>query len=98
MARASEGVLTRRHLQIWALMLMVGASAVAAQTRATTGDLRVIAVDGSGLPVAGVRVLTSNMDTGIERTTITGQDGHATTSALAVGGYTMRAMPITSAR
>jgi hypothetical protein len=61
------------------------------QTRATTGDLRVIAIDESALPLPGVRIALMHGETGLERTALTGHDGHATASALAVGRYTMRA-------
>ena len=62
-----------------------------AQTRATTGDLRLVAVDESNLPVPGVRVSVVHEETGLERTAITAEDGRATASALAVGRHTMRA-------
>jgi len=62
-----------------------------AQTRATTGDLRVIAADESALPLPGVRISLVHTETGLERTALTGQDGHATVSALAIGRYAMRA-------
>src|SRR5687768_12062164 len=66
-------------------------SAGHAQTRATTGDLRVIAADESALPLPGVRISLVHVETGLERTALTGQDGHATVSALAIGRYAMRA-------
>src|SRR5687768_6602721 len=62
-----------------------------AQTRATTGDLRIVAADQSNLPLPGVRVSVVHEETGLERTAITAEDGRATASALAVGRYTMRA-------
>ncbi len=79
-----------RHLQACAIVLLV-AQASAAQTRATTGDLRVITVDESALPLPGVRVALVHADTGLERATVTQQDGRAMASALPVGLYTMRA-------
>jgi hypothetical protein len=62
-----------------------------AQTHATTGDLRVIVSDDSALPLPGVRIALVHAETGLERTALTGQDGRATASALAVGRYTLRA-------
>jgi hypothetical protein len=73
------------------LMLAVLPPRAAAQTRATTGDLRVVALDDSALPLPGVRISVVHAETGLERTAMTGQDGHATASALAVGRYAMRA-------
>jgi hypothetical protein len=71
--------------------LVCCATQARAQTRATTGDLRVIAIDESALPLPGVRIAVVHAETGVERAAVTGQDGHATASALAVGRYTMRA-------
>ena len=62
-----------------------------AQSRPTTGDLRVIALDQSDLPLPGVRVTVVHAETGLERAALTGDDGRATASALAIGRYTMRA-------
>ena len=62
-----------------------------AQTHSTTGDLRVLAVDESNLPLPGVRLRLVHVETGLERSAVTGSDGRVTTSALAVGRYTMRA-------
>ena len=76
-----------------ALVLCLAWSAldVHAQTRATTGDLRVIVIDDSALSLPGVRIALVHAETGLERTALTGQDGRATASALAVGRYTLRA-------
>lgn len=75
-----------------ALVCVMGAAIDGrAQTRATTGDLRILAVDESTLTVPGVRVALVHAETGLERTAVTGQDGRAMASALAVGRYTMRA-------
>src|SRR5688572_24992600 len=73
------------------LSLTAFATDAGAQTRATTGDLRVIAIDESALPLPGVRIAVVHAETGVERAEVTGQDGHATVSALAVGRYSMRA-------
>src|SRR5687767_9464751 len=76
-----------------ALVLGLAAFAIdaRAQTRATTGDVRVIAIDESALPLPGVRIAVVHAETGVERAEVTGQDGRATVSALAVGRYAMRA-------
>jgi Carboxypeptidase regulatory-like domain/TonB dependent receptor len=62
-----------------------------AQTRATTGDLRVIALDESTLILPGVRISLAHAETGLERTAFTGPDGRAMASALAIGRYSLRA-------
>ena len=76
---------------VWLLCAAFGATGIRAQARATTGDLRVIAVDESGLPLPGVRVELVHRETGLERSAVTGNEGEATALALAVGPYTMRA-------
>jgi hypothetical protein len=80
-----------RRLAAVLLCLTVFAHDGQAQARATTGDLRVIAVDESGLPVPGVRVALAQLDTAVERSAVTEQDGRTMFSALAVGRYTVRA-------
>jgi hypothetical protein len=82
--------LTRLFAATFACLISfaVGGSA---QTRATAGDLRVIATDDSSLPLPGVHVAVVHGETGLERTIVTGQEGHATASALPIGHYTMRA-------
>ena len=82
--------MTRAFMAIVACVV-VSAAAPHAQTRATTGDLRVIATDESALPLPGVGITLVHAETGLERTATTGQDGRATAAALAVGRYTMRA-------
>ena len=62
-----------------------------AQTRATTGDLRIIAVDESDLPLPSVRISLVHAETGVRRDAVTGQDGRITASALPIGHYAMRA-------
>jgi hypothetical protein len=71
--------------------LVWAAVEIDAQTRATTGDLRVIATDESALPLPGVLISLVHAETGLERTAVTEPDGHATAAALAIGRYTMRA-------
>ncbi|HTL02137.1 MAG TPA: carboxypeptidase-like regulatory domain-containing protein, partial [Vicinamibacterales bacterium] len=81
-----------RRVKGWACVLMVaGATSVAAQTRATTGDFRALAVDESGLPLPDVRLVLANIETGAERTVATGADGRAAAPALPVGPYSLHA-------
>src|SRR5688572_14888884 len=83
-----------RMIRVFAALVLglaAFASEARAQTRATAGDLRVIAIDESALPLPGVRIAVVHAETGVERADVTGQDGHATVSALPVGRYTMRA-------
>ena len=82
--------MTRAFMALVACV-MVYAPAAHAQTRATTGDLRVIATDESALPLPGIGITLVHAETGLERTAMTGQDGHAMAAALAVGRYTLRA-------
>ena len=78
-------------LVLAAVVVAFGATEAVGQTRVTTGDLRVIAVDETSAPLPGVRIALLNTETGVERAALTGQDGRAMASALAVGRYTMRA-------
>ena len=80
-----------RVARVAALLLLFITDAAAAQTRATSGDLRVIAIDESSSPLPGVTVTVVHGETGIERTAVTADNGHATVSALAVGRYAMHA-------
>jgi hypothetical protein len=83
-----------RMIRVFAALVLglaAFASDAGAQTRATAGDLRVIAIDESALPLPGVRIAVVHAETGVERAEVTGQDGRATVSALAVGRYAMRA-------
>src|SRR5262245_35009547 len=86
--RASCMIVSR--LAIIACVACIGIDA-AAQSHSTTGDLRVLAVDESNLPLPGVRVRLVHEETGLERSAVTGPDGRVTTSALPVGRYTMHA-------
>jgi hypothetical protein len=82
--------MTRGVCAVIACVLTIAVDAYG-QSRATTGDLRVLAVDDSNLPVPGVRVSLIQLEIGLERSAVTGQDGRVTMSALAIGRYTMRA-------
>lgn len=59
-----------------------------AQTTASIGG-RV--EDPTGAAIAGARVAGKNLETGLVRSTLTGEDGHYTLAALPVGAYEVRA-------
>ncbi|HET9467931.1 MAG TPA: carboxypeptidase-like regulatory domain-containing protein [Vicinamibacterales bacterium] len=80
-----------RSVRVAAILILLLASAASAQTRATAGDLRVAAIDESGLSVPGVTLTLLHQETGLERTIVTAENGHAVASALPVGSYSMRA-------
>ena len=80
-----------RHVQIWVLVLIAGAGVAEAQTRATTGDLRVITVDEGGGALPAVRLQITSPDTGLARNTETNGEGQVVVSALPVGRYALRA-------
>ena len=80
----------RRVFAVFACVACIAVEGFA-QTHATTGALRVIAVDESDLPLPGVRVTLMHDETAIERSAVTGNDGRVNASALAIGRYTMRA-------
>ena len=59
--------------------------------QADRGRITGVITDTGGAVLPGVAVTLVHAETGLERTAMTGQDGRATASALAVGRYTMRA-------
>ncbi len=67
------------------------ASAASAQTRATTGDVRVIAVDEVGAPLSQARVSITSADTGLVRHLAVTANGETSASALPIGRYVLRA-------
>lgn len=74
-----------------ALLALTTATAVSAQTRATTADLTGVVVDASKAVVPGVAVLATNAATGLERHAVTERDGRFSIPALPPGVYTVKA-------
>ncbi len=83
--------MTRRHLAAVALLTLAASGSVYGQTRATTGDLRVITADETGASMPGVHVSITSPDTGLSRSAETNSEGHAWSPALPVGRYALRA-------
>ncbi len=82
----------RARLALFGLALGVLAAGkpAAGQTRATTGDLRVIAADEMGA-IVPVRVSITSVDTGLTRDLSAGFNGETSAAALPVGRYMLRA-------
>ncbi len=80
----------RHYVTAWALVL-ASATTVSAQTRATTGDLRITVRDETGSVLQGALVVVTRADTGLTRTLTTGDDGQIEASALPIGRYTVHA-------
>jgi hypothetical protein len=78
-------------LPVWICLFVAAPCAAAGQTRATTGDLRLVAVDETGAAIPRVQVSTTSPDTGQTRTFYTNAQGEALASALPVGSYAVRA-------
>jgi hypothetical protein len=74
-------------LPVWICLFVAGPCAAAAQTRATTGDLRLVALDETNAAIPRVRVSMTSPDTGQTRTFYTDAQGEALASALPVGRY-----------
>lgn len=70
-----------------AVLLLVLAAPVLAQNVQTTGSLRGRIVDDAGAPVAGVEVLARNLDTGLERGSISSEQGLYIVRLLPPGMY-----------
>lgn len=69
---------------------LFGGSAARAQTRATTADLSGTVVDASKAVVPGATVRVTNAATGMERGTVTDQEGRYFIPALPPGTYAVR--------
>jgi hypothetical protein len=78
-------------LPVWICLFVAAPCAAAGQTRATTGDLRLVAVDETGAAIPRVQVSTTSPDTGQTRSFYTNAQGEALASALPVGSYAVRA-------
>ncbi|RPI50141.1 MAG: carboxypeptidase regulatory-like domain-containing protein, partial [Acidobacteria bacterium] len=91
-SRSGAGdVMIRSPLRIVFVLLAALNGAAEAQTRATTGDLRVVTIDESGSPVPAVRMSITSAETGLSRSVETDAGGQASAAALPVGRYAMRA-------
>ncbi|MGA7794861.1 MAG: TonB-dependent receptor [Candidatus Acidiferrales bacterium] len=73
----------------WAVAFLLAAISVAAQL--PTGTILGVAKDASGASVANVKVTVTNVDTGLARVVMTGEDGAYRTPELAVGHYEVKA-------
>ncbi len=70
-----------------ALLILATASAVLAQSQATTGNIEGTVVDPNGAVVPNVTVTATNVDTGFEKTTQANDDGTFVLSFLQPGNY-----------
>src|SRR6267143_4460153 len=64
-------------------------SACAAFGQAITGTLLGTVLDSSGGSIVGAEVTATNMDTGVSRTTTTGQEGYYSVPNLPSGRYSV---------
>lgn len=69
---------------------IAGAAPAAAQTRATSADLTGVVYDQSRGVLPGALVTATNVDTGLQRTTVTNGEGRYTIPALAPGRYRVK--------
>jgi outer membrane receptor protein involved in Fe transport len=69
------------------LLCCLGATALIAQTSATTGQIRGRVVDTSGSILPGVTVTATNIDTGLNRSTVTESNGEYQFPLLPPGRY-----------
>src|SRR5882672_878400 len=82
-----------RVMQItgWLAVVLLGATAAGAQTRATTADLAGVVYDQSHAVLPGVTVSAINAGTNQTRSTVTDAAGRFTIPALAPGTYSVKA-------
>ncbi len=73
------------------ILLLISASEAQAQTRATTADLSGVVRDQVQAVLPGVTVSVTNVETNLERTTVTDGLGRFVVPALPPGTYTVRA-------
>ena len=76
-----------------ATLVMLPAT-LAAQSQATTGVIRGTITDPNGQPVAAAQIAVRHVETGLERTLVTGSTGRYAAPLLPVGTYTVTAMSV----
>ena len=83
---------TKRVLQIFcSLLLVIAASAIAAQGQSYQGGLRGAAHDASGAVVPGVELILTNQETNTSRSAVTNNEGEYAFANVLPGLYTLTA-------
>jgi len=75
-----------RRLAAWSLLLALFA-AVPALAQLSTANVEVVVTDAQGAALPGVTVAVENVDTGLRRQAVTGENGGASIQGLAPGTY-----------
>src|ERR1043166_8129308 len=78
-----------RTLPAMFLLLLLLASAIAAQTQITTGTIEGTVVDANGAVIPGANVEIKNLDTGFPRTITTDEGGRFVAPLLQPGNYSV---------
>src|SRR5262245_31011015 len=73
-----------------ALLLLAAKNPFYAQSQLGTGALRGVTQDAGGAGIVGAKVIVTNDDTGLTRTSVTNEAGQFTVPVLPVGVYTVR--------
>jgi hypothetical protein len=79
---------SRRHLAAWPLLLALALfAAVPALAQLSTANVEVVVTDAQGAALPGVTVAVENVETGLRRQAVTGENGGASIQGLAPGTY-----------
>src|SRR5215510_12326088 len=73
-----------------ALLLLAAKNPFYAQSQLGTGALSGVTQDAGGAVIVGAKVIVTNDDTGLTRTSTTNEAGQFTVPVLPVGAYTVR--------
>src|SRR5215467_11368743 len=87
--REESGAMSRYLLVLLIGVILLGGSAVSAQT--TTATIAGVVQDASGAVIPGVSVTAKNLETGITRTATTDEGGRYTVPDLTLGNYEVEA-------
>src|ERR1041384_8249490 len=91
MRKTGSFVSIKLPYKLWALFLVICLLAVGAFAQSFRGRILGTVTDPNGAAVPGATVTAKNLETGIERSTLTDSEGNFIVSELQIGIYEVRA-------